>query len=189
MGEWPLFLRRHANLAQAVVLPLPCKPTSMMMVGGFGEILSCAVSSPSRLESSSSTTFTTFWAGVSEVRMSAKDSDAAVIDTTDYYAGSLVPQDGTVTPALNESVVKPSFVESSPKAGDAIVVTSVGVRLTVSAKPGLYYTLARSASADGTYEPVEEVKVQAKSGSSFVTFDVEKGAEPAAFFKAEASDR
>ncbi len=128
-------------------------------------------------------------AGVSEVRMSAKDSDAAVIDTTDYYAGSLVPQDGTVTPALNESVVKPSFVESSPKAGDAIVVTSVGVRLTVSAKPGLYYTLARSASADGTYEPVEEAKVQAKSGSSFVTFDVEKGAEPAAFFKAEASDR
>ncbi len=127
--------------------------------------------------------------GVTEVRMSVRDGDGAIIDTTAYYAGSLVPQDGTVTPALSEEVVAPSFAESVSGAGDAIAVSAVSVRLTVCAKPGLYYTLRRSASADGAYEPVAGAKVQAKAEETCVTFDVEKGEAPAAFFKASATDR
>ena len=128
-------------------------------------------------------------AGVTEVRMSVKDGDNVVIDTTACYAGSLVPQDGTVTPTLSEAVVKPSFAESAPKAGDAIVVTTEGVHLTASAKPGLYYTLMRAAAVDGTYEHVAGSKVQAKADDATVSFDVEKGGASAAFFKVEVSDR
>jgi hypothetical protein len=128
-------------------------------------------------------------ADVTEVRMSAKDGDNVVIDTTAYYVGSLVPKDGMVTPALSEDVVKPSFDESAPEADDAIVVTSVGVRLTATAKPGLYYTLKHSAVVNGDYEPVPEVKVQAKAADTTVTFDVEKGEASAGFFKVEVTDR
>ena len=128
-------------------------------------------------------------AGVAEVRMSVRDGDNVVIDTTAYYAGSLVPQDGTVTPALSEAVVKPSFAESAPKAGDAIVVTTEGVHLTASAKPGLYYTLMRCGTVNGTYEAVAGAKVQAKAEDATVSFDVVKGDASAAFFKVEVSDR
>ena len=121
--------------------------------------------------------------------MSVKDGDNVVIDTTAYYAGSLVPQDGTVTPALSEAVVKPSFAESAPKAGDAIVVTTEGVHLTASAKPGLYYTLMRCGTVNGTYEAVAGAKVQAKAEDATVSFDVDKGDASAAFFKVEVSDR
>lgn len=128
-------------------------------------------------------------AGVAEVRMSVRDGDNVVIDTTAYYAGSLVPQDGTVTPALSEAVVKPSFTESAPKAGDAIVVTTEDVHLTASAKPGLHYTLKRAAAVNGTYEPVAGSKVQAKAEDATVSFDIKKGGASSAFFKVEVSDR
>ena len=128
-------------------------------------------------------------AGVTEVRMSVKDGDNVVIDTTAYYAGSLVPQDGTVTPALSEAVVKPSFAESAPKAGDAIVVTTEDVHLTASAKPGLYYTLMRCGTVNGTYEAVAGAKVQAKAEDATVSFDIKKGDASSAFFKVEVSDR
>ena len=121
--------------------------------------------------------------------MSVRDGDNVVIDTTAYYAGSLVPQDGTVTPALSEAVVKPSFTESAPKAGDAIVVTTEDVHLTASAKPGLHYTLMRAAAVNGTYEPVAGSKVQAKAEDATVSFDIKKGGASSAFFKVEVSDR
>jgi hypothetical protein len=128
-------------------------------------------------------------AGVAEVRMSVRDGDNVVIDTTAYYAGSLVPQDGTVTPTLSEAVVKPSFTESAPKAGNAIVVTTEDVHLTASAKPGLYYTLTRCGTVGGTYEPVAGSKVQAKAEDATVSFDIKKGGASSAFFKVEVSDR
>ena len=128
-------------------------------------------------------------AGVTEVRMSVKDGDNVVIDTTAYYAGSLIPQDGTVTPVLSVDVVAPQFVESAPEANDAIAVTAAGVHLTTSVRPGLYYTLMRSGTVDGTYEPVAGSKVQAGAGETTLSFDVEMGGASAAFFKVEVTDR
>ena len=128
-------------------------------------------------------------AGVTEVRMSVKDGDNVVIDTTAYYAGSLIPQDGTVTPVLSVDVVAPQFVESAPEANDAIAVTAAGVHLTTSVRPGLYYTLMRSGTVDGTYEPVAGSKVQAGAGETTLSFDVEMGGASSAFFKVEVTDR
>ncbi len=128
-------------------------------------------------------------AGVTEVRMSVKDGDNVVIDTTAYYAGSLIPQDGTVTPVLSVDVVAPQFVESAPEANDAIAMTATGVHLTTSVRPGLYYTLMRSGTVDGTYEPVAGSKVQAGAGETTLSFDVEMGGASSAFFKVEVTDR
>ena len=128
-------------------------------------------------------------AGVTEVRMSVKDGDNVVIDTTAYYAGSLIPQDGTVTPVLSVDVVAPQFVESAPEANDAIALTAAGVHLTTSVRPGLYYTLMRSGTVDGTYEPVAGSKVQAGAGETTLSFDVEMGGASSAFFKVEVTDR
>ncbi len=133
-------------------------------------------------------------AGVAEVRMSVRDANDVVLDTTTYYtAASLTPQDGTVTPELDAAIVRPAFADSAPGAGDAIVIGDGTVHLTVSAKPGLYYTLQRSAGVGGPYMTVEGLKVQANAGETSVVFDVVPvGGEalaPASFFQTEVSDR
>ncbi len=53
-------------MAAAVVLPEPCKPTSMMTLGMRLDSTSLLSVRPSSAVSSSSTILTTFWAGVSE---------------------------------------------------------------------------------------------------------------------------
>src|SRR5438309_8946967 len=60
----------RASLAAVVVLPEPCKPISMITVGGCGAHASRCPLPPSSSTSSSWTTFTTCWAGVSDLRTS-----------------------------------------------------------------------------------------------------------------------
>ncbi len=66
-GEQRLFallFEGPASLAPLVVLPAPCRPTSMTTVGGCEPKVSFCVSPPMSAVSSSLTILTTFWAGV-----------------------------------------------------------------------------------------------------------------------------
>ena len=53
-----------------VVLPEPCRPTSMMTTGG-GLLRSSLAASPRRVTNSSLTILITIWAGVSDLATSA----------------------------------------------------------------------------------------------------------------------
>ena len=62
---------RPASLAQLVVLPAPCKPAIMTMVGGLGAMVKRVVWPPSRATSSSLTILMTCWVGDRLSRISA----------------------------------------------------------------------------------------------------------------------
>src|SRR5438067_4463663 len=70
IGCWPCLPYIRASLAAVVVLPEPCRPISMITVGGCGAHASRCPLPPSSSTSSSWTTFTTCWAGVSDLRTS-----------------------------------------------------------------------------------------------------------------------
>ena len=60
----PWLLRRFASLAAVVVLPEPCRPTSIRATGGLPLKSSRGDSPPNSVVSSSWTILTTCWAGV-----------------------------------------------------------------------------------------------------------------------------
>ena len=70
-GFFPCRFISPASLLPLVVLPAPCRPTSMTTVGPLGLMLICLVSLPMSLQSSSLTIFTIIWAGVRDSRTSA----------------------------------------------------------------------------------------------------------------------
>src|SRR5918996_5607322 len=70
IGCWPCLPYRRASLAAVVVLPEPCSPISMITVGGCEAGARRCPLPPSSSISSSCTTFTTCWAGVSDLRTS-----------------------------------------------------------------------------------------------------------------------
>ena len=128
--------------------------------------------------------------GVTEVKLGVMIGEASVDMTSYYTAASLTVADGTITPALDASLLAPVFTESAIGAGDAIQVTDAAVLLTATAKPGLYYTLVKSATVDGAYTAVAGQKVQAGAAATTVSFTAAKAeGEAAAFFKVEVSDR
>ena len=63
-GRFPCFLSMSASFPAEVVLPEPCRPTSMMTVGGFELMLSRLSVPPMSAVSSSSTILTTVCAAV-----------------------------------------------------------------------------------------------------------------------------
>ena len=63
-GRLPCFFMSAASFAPFVVLPAPCRPTSMQTLGLFEEMLSLRFSLPMSAQSSSLTIFTTICAGV-----------------------------------------------------------------------------------------------------------------------------
>ena len=70
-GVWPWPLSQRASLPASVVLPEPCRPASMITVGGSLANRSRRVSPPRMLISSSLTILTTCWAGLSAPETSA----------------------------------------------------------------------------------------------------------------------
>ena len=58
------FLSLLASLPAKVVLPAPCKPTIMIMVGIFGDLIISAVSEPRTAVNSSLTILMICWAGL-----------------------------------------------------------------------------------------------------------------------------
>src|SRR5437016_5518179 len=69
-GCWPCFVYQRASFAAVVVLPEPWSPMSMITVGGWGARASRWPLPPRSSTSSSWTTLTTCWAGVSDLRTS-----------------------------------------------------------------------------------------------------------------------
>lgn len=128
--------------------------------------------------------------GVTQVKLGAVIDETEVDMTAYYTAASLTVTGGTITPALDESVLAPVFADSATGANDAIVVGAEAVALTSTAKPGLYYTLVTSATVGGAYTPVAGQKVRAGATATVVTFTAEKAeGASAAFYKVEVSDR
>ena len=69
-GFLPCFRKRLASLPAVVVLPEPWRPTSIMTVGGFGEIAILLSVPPKSSTNSSFTIFTTCWPGVRDLSTS-----------------------------------------------------------------------------------------------------------------------
>ena len=63
-GLFFFFFRLKASLPTVVVLPVPCRPTSMMMVGGLSATVSLAWVPPRSSVSSSSTILMICWLGL-----------------------------------------------------------------------------------------------------------------------------
>lgn len=70
-GAWPWPLSQRPSLPARVVLPAPCRPASMITVGGCLANLSRRVSPPRMPTSSSLTILMTCWAGLSACDTSA----------------------------------------------------------------------------------------------------------------------
>ena len=65
------FFKRKANLPAVVVLPAPWRPTIMITVGIWADLLSGTASSPINSVNSSLTILTICWAGFNPLRTSA----------------------------------------------------------------------------------------------------------------------
>ena len=78
-GFLPSFLNIFASFAAVVVLPDPCKPTIIIIVGGFGDIFILASVPPNNSTSSSFTILITCWPGVNDFRTSCPNAFSWIV--------------------------------------------------------------------------------------------------------------
>ena len=88
IGVWPWPLSQCASLPASVVLPEPCRPASMITVGGFLAKRSRRVSPPRMPTSSSLTILTTCCAGFSASETSAPSARSLTCRTNARTTGS-----------------------------------------------------------------------------------------------------
>ena len=85
IGCLPCLRRYTANLPAVVVLPAPCKPTSIIIVGGLLEIMIRLCVPPKRAVNSSFTILITVWAGFKEPNTSSPRA-FSLMDLTKSFA-------------------------------------------------------------------------------------------------------
>ncbi len=112
-GVWPCPPSHFASLPASVVLPEPCRPASMITVGGVLANASWRVSPPRMPISSSLTILTTCWAGLSAPETSAPLARSLMRATnarttgSDTSASSSASRISRVVASISASVNRP----------------------------------------------------------------------------------
>ena len=78
-GFFPCFLNKFANFPAVVVFPEPCKPTSIIIVGGFGVKFTLLSTPPNNSTNSSFTIFTTCCPGVNDFSTSCPNAFSCIV--------------------------------------------------------------------------------------------------------------
>ena len=145
IGVWPWFLSQRASLPARVVLPEPCRPASMITVGGFFANRSRRVSPPRMPTSSSLTILTTCCAGFRASETSAPLARSLTCLTNSRTTGSATSASSSAI-RISRQVLSMSVSDSRPlprRSDRTEVRRSDRVSNTTDGLPGRWATASR----------------------------------------------